>query len=472
MAQYRNSRQIGYTAWSNGAWSSFMNSYAATPLNTGATSGIRGVIFNGSTNVTAPWSGTYTFRVAADDFGSANMGGNGISVGGFTSGGNTTSRYFNKGDNISLSWSIGNSGGANGDDFNSNPCAVAWTLDGPDAPPFPSVSLSASPTTIIRGESVSFSWSGSGVGLYSASLTDVSNPGYSGSTTLLPQNTKTYTYTVCGERGCSSASRTITVYIPPVITLSFNKTSIIAGETARLSWNTSGDGDVIYWTKGDVTNGNVTSFSDVSPGDTTEYCAYVTGNGGTSPISCATITVYQIPTIDKFNVPLELIYGQQGIIEYEAKYANNSVTIQTIYNYKNGSVDKGTISYPTSGSAELSGTNTIVTNSVNTEIEYDNFGPRSVTYVLTVSGNGGQLTMSETVNIIIDETPDNLNVDETGDRIKDEDPVYTINVPPEELVLSDLYYIDGIDIPIEIKSDFPIQVEINKSGDWKNIREM
>ena len=235
-----------------------MNSYAATPLNTGATSGMRGITFFGSSSITAPYSGTYTMRAAADDFGSCNLGGNTFSPGGFNGGGNTTSRFYSQGQTITMQWSIGNSGGGNGDDFNSNPCAISWTLDGPDRPPAPSVSISVSPSPIISGNCSTLSWSASG-NVSSVSVTDVSSPGTSGSRTVCPSDDRTYSITACGEGGCSSTSTTIVVYIAPVLRLSLNKTSIIVGQCATLSWFTTGDANNINWTSGNITNNNLTT---------------------------------------------------------------------------------------------------------------------------------------------------------------------------------------------------------------------
>ena len=48
-----------------------MNSYAATPFST-SSNNVSGASFSGSTNVTAPWSGNYTIRAAADDSGNIN----------------------------------------------------------------------------------------------------------------------------------------------------------------------------------------------------------------------------------------------------------------------------------------------------------------------------------------------------------------------------------------------------------------
>ena len=471
MPQYRNSRQIGYNSWTNGAWSSFMNSYAATPFNTGANSGMSGTSFSGSTNVTAPWSGVYTIRAATDDSGNINMGGASTSTSGYNGGGNTASRFFNKGNNIGISWSVQNSTSA--DSFNLNPCAIAWTLDGPSQPPAPSASLSASPTTIIRGQGVTLSWSGSGSYLYGATLTDVSNPGFSGSAQVFPQDDKTYTYTVTAEGGNSSASRTITVYIPPTLNLTVSPNPIVAGTSATVSWNTTGDGDTITWLSGNLTNLNATSSSTVSPLDTITYSGYVTGLGGTSPTESVTLLVYQIPVVNLFDTPETILYGQQGNISYDVEYANISITIDVYYDYGSGYQFIETINFSNlSDSAEIGVGTTNVTNTFSTNIVYNDQGPRFVQYILNIQGDGGVITENKVVTIEIDETPDNFVVPETDEKIKEEDPVYTPDIVPDQVLTSDLLSVNGIDIPVEIKSNYPIKVIVNESGVGENVREI
>ena len=468
MAQYANSRGIGYNSWTNSNWSSFMNSYAATPLNTGATSGISGVTFFGQWSIIAPWSGNYTMRAAADDFGSCNLGGNTFSPSGFASGGNTTTRFFSKGETIVMQWSIGNSTTSNV--FVSNPCAISWTLDGPDAPPFPTVNLFANPTSIIQGQSTTLSWSSSGVGLYSASLTDVSNPGYSGSATVSPQNTRTYTYTVCGERGCSSVNQTVTVYIPPQVILSLSRNPIIFGQCATLSWQTTGDASNIIIGPG-VTNANLNSSSQVCPTRTTTYSATVSGLGGSDSDSII-LTVYYPPTIT-IDAPEMLDYGDQHVINYTTQYSNISVTLYKTNIYRDGTVfTEAPITLPKPSSAQFDLGVTTVNGSFNSDIVYTDFGPQRVQYTIEVSGDGGNATSTHEIYINIDATPDNLIFDETDGKYKLEDPVYTPDIVPQEVLESNLYLVEGIDVAVEIQSNKPIQVDINQEGVWKDVRQI
>lgn len=472
MATYVTSRSVGYTAWSNPNWSSFMNSYAATPLNTGATSGIRGVSFSGAWSFTAAYSGTYTMTAAADDAASCNIGGTGFNASGFAGSGSSGSRFYSQGQNVSLSWSVQNSGAPNGDDFNSNPCAISFIVTGPDRPAAPSVSLSASPSAIIRGNCSTLSWSASGAYLTGASLTGVSGPGFSGSRTVCPTNTTTYTYTVTGEGGTTSVSRTITVYIPPNFTLTADNNEIAAGSCTTLRWTTTGDASNLTWLSGGLSNRNLNSNSQVCPTDTTTYTGRVSGLGGEDTES-VTITVNQVPTAS-ITVPDTLLYGQQGVVQYETQYANATINLKIYFRNNFGTTLAYDYDFPVASSTQLSAPNdqTIRSGTVNTNIVYDDFGPRYVDYVLSVSGSGGSLTLTRTTTIIIDETPDNMILQETEGKYKSEDPVYTPDVLPGEAIQSQMYMLEGIDIPVEIKSNKPIQVDINQTGIWNDIRQI
>ena len=466
MAQYANSRSIGYNAWSNGNWSSFMNSYAATPLNTGATSGISGTSFFGEWSITAPYSGTYTMRAAADDFGSCNLGGNTFSPSGFNGGGNTTSRFYSQGQTIVMQWSIGNS--TSSEIFSENPCAISWTLDGPDRPPAPSVSISVSPSPIISGNCSTLSWSASG-NVSSVSVTDVSSPGTSGSRTVCPSDDRTYSITACGEGGCSTASTTLVVYIPPVLTLSLNKTSIIAGQCATLSWSTTGDANNINWTSGNITNNNLTSSSTVCPADTITYAATVSGLGGSDSDSIS-LTVYQIPTLS-VTVPETLDYGVNGTFTYSSQYADISLNAKIYYRYATGSpVLISDTNLPKASSSQLSAPDnqTKASGTIDLDMQYDDFGPRYVDVVMTATGNGGAVTISREIVINIDETPDNIIIPEKEDAFKSQDPVFA----PETEILSEFLLVDDIDIPVEIKANSPIQVDINGQNNWQNLRQL
>jgi hypothetical protein len=72
------------------------------------------------------------------------------------------------------------------------------------------------------------------------------------------------------------------------------------------------------------------------------------------------------------------------------------------------------------------------------------------------------------VPINIDQTPDAIDIPSTEDKLRDELPVITpnIEVTTEQIVVED------IDIPVVIKADYPIQVEIENSGTYLPVEEM
>ncbi|MFO0000224.1 MAG: hypothetical protein ACK559_03775, partial [bacterium] len=111
----------------------------------------------------------------------------------------------------------------------------------------------------------------------------------------------------------------------------------------------------------------------------------------------------------------------------------------------------------------------IVSNpSLPTNIPYNESGPFSVQYIIVAQGTGGEATATSTTQIIVDTMPENLMVPETDGRFKSENPVFT----PQTEILSELLLLDGVDIPVEIKANAPIQVDINKQNNWKDLRSL
>jgi hypothetical protein len=65
-----------------------------------------------------------------------------------------------------------------------------------------------------------------------------------------------------------------------------------------------------------------------------------------------------------------------------------------------------------------------------------------------------------------------MNFEETDEKFATENPVYTPDIIPEQTLESDLYKIKDIDIPVEIKSNYPIKVDINKNDSWDDVRSI
>ena len=470
-------------------WSSFMNNYNIGGRDPGGS--------GGGSNRTFSWTITFAnygrqrFYANVDDSGAIYINGNyEMGMGGF--GGQslvTTANYYGPGTYTLSATSINSGGGPWG-------IAIDWVgyIPPPPVPgctdsratnynpnadvdngscvyPTPSVTLNFNPTAIKRGQTSTLSWSVSNS--TSRTLTGQGNVGASGSLNYSPNNTISRTlsatyYNITNK----SVTKTLTVYIPPIFSISTNKTEMMLGSTANISWTVSGDGGGLNWTptltwlSGGLTNGNLNSNSNVTPSDTTIYTGRVSGVGGTDTGS-VTVVVYQ-PVQLSVDSPTNLVYNNQGTIDVTTKYATDSIKITPTYNYDFvGSSTGSVVNLPVNDSAEIGGTQS--TTGYTTTIPYNDRGPLSVTYVVKATGKLGNFQEKVvTIPIIIDDTPDNLNIPDSEDLLKDQTPV----VSPAVEVLSDLILIDDIDIKVEIKSNYPIQVDLNQDNDWTKVRQI
>jgi hypothetical protein len=322
--------------------------------------------------------------------------------------------------------------------------------------PEPVVTFSVSPTPIIRGNATTLSWNITG-NLSSVSINQgIGNVAASGTRSVSPTETTTYIITATGEGGTTTQSATVIVYQPPNTTLSLDSPTIIRGQSTTLNWVTTGDADSASITPGIGvvnTNGN----RIVSPIVTTTYTINVSGLGGSDSDSI-TLIVYQPPTVD-ITGPASINYGQQGTLTYSATNVDISLGVTPTYNYRGSSVTGAVVNLPIG---------TTLSGSIATQIPYNDNGPFSVTYVIVATGNGGQESKLSTILINIDETPTNFLVPETEDVLKSQDPVTT----PDAVVTSYEILIEDVDIPVEVKADRPILVEINNTDTWIPIREI
>ena len=333
-------------------------------------------------------------------------------------------------------------------------------------------SFTATPSPIIAGDPVTLTWTSTNsvTGTISPTIGSVNVP--NDSIIDYPSDDITYTLEVVGPGGAQTdtATASVVVYIPPTVNLLLSSPTIIVGGTSTLSWPYSGDANTITWTRPTdnlPSNTNLTGTESISPSQTTTYGAVVSGLGGVSPESTVTLTVYYPPTLI-VDYPAQIEYGQQATIDYEGDYANTSVTLTATYNYDYvGSTSDPTVNLNTSSSAEF-GSQSGYSGTYNTVIPYNDRGPLSVSYVIVATGDGGSVTESFTVPINVDRTPDNINIEENDGLFKDQQPIFT----PDTLILSEMYLIDDIDIQTEIKSDFPINVDINANQQWEQVRQI
>lgn len=318
-------------------------------------------------------------------------------------------------------------------------------------------SFSLSPTAFIRGQCTTLSWSSTNA--TSASIDQgIGAVSVDGSTVSCPTNTTTYTLIVSRSGRSTTRTVTATVYIPPIVTLSLNNSTIILGQSAILSWNTTGDASTNNVQPG-IGSSNLVSQVSVSPTVTTTYTATVSGLGGTDTDQI-TLTVLQPPEVDLI-VPLNVSYGNSLELGYTSINATASLKIVPYYYSLDG--------VETIGADVVLPTGDNVSGTITHTPIWDNRGPVRIEYKLLAEG-AGSLTDEdvEIVPAIIDQLPDSITVPESDDTFKNEEPIVTPNIEltTEELLVTD------IDIPVEIKSDYPIQVEIDNNGVWIDVENI
>ncbi len=160
--------------------------------------------------------------------------------------------------------------------------------------PAPTVSFTASATSINAGQSVTLTWTTTNATSFTVSpaISQSALP-TSGSQAVSPKATTAYTATATGAGGSATAIVTITVTATanPTIQFSASPTSITAGGSSTLTWTTTNATSV------SIDNGvgaalPANGTATVTPSATTTYTATATGAAGTTPATAtATVTV-------------------------------------------------------------------------------------------------------------------------------------------------------------------------------------
>ena len=156
------------------------------------------------------------------------------------------------------------------------------------------VRFDATPSSITAGQSSQLTWVVQGASSVSIN-NGVGNVAATGSTTVTPLATTTYTLTAVGPSGNVTATAMVTVGpvvvvpgTPQIIRFEGSPLSIQPGQQSTLRWTTSGATTVSISGVGSVTlNGSTT----VSPAQTTTYTLSATSSDGKTVTAPVTITV-------------------------------------------------------------------------------------------------------------------------------------------------------------------------------------
>ena len=374
----------------------------------------------------------------------------------------------------------------------------------------PSVTIesNAPADTITQGQSLELSWVTDGYASTAQLSPNFGAQNLSGSITVSPTETTTYTIAVGGLAGSASDSITITVNQPPSvdliapfttdygndIVLQYDYTNAV--NTSTETTNVDNSGPNITTTP--LSNVSVSITRYIQPGlsgteghpiGSLKYIVDI--SGGTNPTMVVGISDTQMrasglidpngsialtpgyPTLVSAN-RYEIAFDMISSVDSSQRQATFVRSFFLTITADGGSPDGGALEMQKDGEgyvqiATLGGGNAGGTFTVTADQLYDEFGARTVDFRLTVYGMGSlQGTDNATTTINIDEMPDQVTIPASEDKFLDEEPVIT----PDVQVTSENLVIDDIDIPVEIKSDTPIQVEIDGDGTWRNIRSI
>ena len=154
----------------------------------------------------------------------------------------------------------------------------------------PSCTISASPSSINSGDSASITWSSQNA--TSVNISNIGSVSNTGSRSVSPTNTTTYTMTVNGQGGSATCQTTVVVQQAqtPSCTLNISPNNINQGNSATLSWSSNNASSISI----DHGIGNVNTGSgsrSVNPSNSTTYTATAYGQNGQSVTCQTTVTV-------------------------------------------------------------------------------------------------------------------------------------------------------------------------------------
>jgi hypothetical protein len=333
-------------------------------------------------------------------------------------------------------------------------------------------SFTISPSSIIAGVTqATLSWSVSDSTSQSINQ-GIGAVGVSGSTTINPPTSRTYTITAIGSGGNDSASASITVYQPVVAQfISASPNPITVGQSSTLTWVVTGSANTPATINQGVGNVLFSSAKSVSPSSSTTYTLAASGPGG-SDSDQITVVVYQIPQLS-YSTPVNIDYGDSVTFDVTYRYATGGVNGTALYSITNPATGATftsiqNISLPGTTSDE---SGAAVTSSVTLNIPWSSYGVFGIALSLTASGGGGSVNIPKYINVIVDQLPDSINIPNNMGETPSDD----VEAPDFETVLSDPITITDIDVAVEITANEPIQVRFDDDdpdieANWNNVR--
>ena len=247
---------------------------------------------------------------------------------------------------------------------------------------------------IYEGEYATLAWTTS----HATSIiidNGVSVSATSGTVTVRPAQTTTYTLTAVWVGGVVQATNTVTINVVerPTINFTADPVSVASGGTSTLTWTTSG-ADSIALTDNDSSTDDATLYDglnrndgvDVTPTRTTTYTLTATWGGGTltSQVTVRVGSGTTAPRILSFTAnPRTIIEGNDTVLEWTTSDATE-VTISDV-----------------AGTLDVAAGRTVVRPSETT------------TYTLTATGAIGTTPVTRTVTVTVHQVPEIVSFEAT-----------------------------------------------------------
>ncbi len=184
----------------------------------------------------------------------------------------------------------------------------------------PVVDISADPSAVLPGEPCTLVWTSQHA---TASNLDhgIGAVDSSGTVTVHPAATTTYTITATGPCGTATDSVTVMVHQPPSVDISADPVTILAGQMSSLSW-TSSHADTVTIDQG-IGAVQTAGSTTVSPAETTTYTITAAGPGGVAT-DTVTVTVLLPPCVMIGSHPPVIIEGESSTLTWVSEHATSA----------------------------------------------------------------------------------------------------------------------------------------------------
>lgn len=165
----------------------------------------------------------------------------------------------------------------------------------PNSPPSPAVTLTAEPSSVAVGQSVTLNWSSTNA--ESATLSGVGSVASSGTMTVTPAQTTTYSITVKGSGSLTATAQatvTVTPLKGPSVSISANPSTVIASQASVLTVVATGSRALVVTDNVDSNSYSLPASGgtqSVTPTITTTYTATATDANNQTATAKVTVTV-------------------------------------------------------------------------------------------------------------------------------------------------------------------------------------